>query len=109
MIKNYKIKLKKGDTVVVISGKDKGVTGKVIARHFQTNKVTVEGVNVVKKHLKPNKKHPQGGVIDKTMPIYVSKVAIVEPISKKPTKIASKPVTGGKFVRIYKKTGKEIK
>lgn len=109
MIANFKIKLKKGDTVVVISGKDKGKSGSIITTHTQTNKVTVEGINVVKKHLKPNKQHPQGGIIEKTMPIFVSKVAVVDPISKKPTKIGMKQTTDGKRVRIYKKSGKEIK
>lgn len=109
MINSYKIKLKKGDSVIVISGKDKGKTGKVLATHKQTNKVTVEGINVVKKHLKPKKQHPQGGISDKTMPIYVSKVAIVEPSSKKPSKISNKLSSDGKYVRVYKRTGKEIK
>jgi len=109
MINSYKIKLKKGDSVIVVSGKDKGKTGKVLATHRQTNKVTVEGINVVKKHLKPNKQHPQGGISDKTMPIYVSKVAIIEPSSKKPSKISNKLSSDGKYVRVYKRTGKEIK
>ncbi len=109
MNNSYKIKLKKGDSVVVISGKDKGKTGIVLATHKQTNKVTVEGINVVKKHLKPSKQHPQGGISDKTMPIYVSKVAIVEPTSKKPSKICVKQNSEGKNLRVYKRTGKEIK
>ena len=60
--KRFKIRLKKGDLVMVRSGKDKGKTGKVLATHPQENKVTVEGINVVKRHVKPNRTHPQGGI-----------------------------------------------
>ncbi|HSX05167.1 MAG TPA: 50S ribosomal protein L24, partial [Candidatus Saccharimonadales bacterium] len=72
----FKIKLKKGDTVQVLSGKYKGKTGKVLATHPADNKVTVEGINIVKKAVKPNKTYPQGGIIDITKPIWVSKVAV---------------------------------
>lgn len=105
----YKIKLKKNDTVIVIKGKDKGKTGKITAVHHKDNKVTVEGINIYKKHLKPNKQHPQGGVIDITMPIFVSKVAILDPSTKKPTKIGYKLDEKGTKIRIYKNSGKEIK
>lgn len=70
----YKIRLQKGDTVMVRAGKDKGKTGKVTATYPATNKVLVEGVNIVKKHQKPNKQYPQGGIIELTKPIDVSKV-----------------------------------
>ncbi len=83
----FKIKLKVNDKVEVISGKYKGKTGKVTKTHPKLNKVTVEGINIVKKHQKPNKKFPQGGIIELTQPIWVSKVKL----SSKPT--ASK---GGK-------------
>jgi len=76
--KVFKIRLKKGDTVVVRSGKYKGKTGKVAAVHPSENKVTVEGVNIVKKHVKPNKAYPQGGIVEVTKPIWVSKVGIME-------------------------------
>lgn len=105
----YKIRLKKGDTVVVISGKYKGKTGKVTATHPDENKVTVEGINVVKKHMKPNRQHPQGGIVEVTKPIWVSKVAIVEPTSKKPSKIGFKLDAKGVKTRVFKRTGKEIK
>lgn len=105
----YKIRLQKGDNVVVLSGKDKGKTGKVVATHPRENKVTVEGINIVKKHVKPNKQHPQGGIIDITKPIWVSKVAIVEPTSKKPSRIGMTVDKDGKKNRVFKKTGKEIK
>ena len=105
----YKIRLKKGDLVVVRSGKYKGKTGKVTATHPQENKVTVEGVNIVKKHVKPNQQHPQGAILEITKPIWVSKVGIVEPASKKPSRIGYQLSKDGKKTRIFKKTGKEIK
>lgn len=105
----YKIRLKKGDTVVVLSGKYKGKTGTITAVHPTENKVTVEGINVVKKHLKPNKEHPQGGIIDITVPIWVSKVAVVDSVSKKPTRIGYSLGKDGAKSRVYKKSGKEIK
>lgn len=105
----FKIKLKKGDTVVVTTGKDKGKTGKVVATHPALNKVTVEGVNIVKKHQKPNKAYPQGGIIEITKPIWVSKVAIVEPTSKKPSRIGTVVAKDGSRTRVFKSSGKEIK
>jgi len=109
MNKLYKIRLKKGDNVVVRSGKYKGKTGKVLATHPSENKVTVEGINVVKKHQKPNRDHPQGGIIEVTKPIWVSKVAIVEPTTKKPSRIGYKLADDGSKARVFKSTGKEIK
>jgi large subunit ribosomal protein L24 len=105
----YKIKLKKGDTVQVLSGKYKGKTGKVVATHPAENKVTVEGINIVKKAMKPSKAYPQGGIIDITKPIWVSKVAIVEPTAKKPSRIGTKVNADGTKTRVFKTTGKEIK
>lgn len=105
----YKIRLKKGDTVAVRSGKYKGKTGKVISTHPAENKVTVEGINIVKKHVKPNRTHPQGGIIEMTKPIWVSKVGIVEPTSKAPSRITYKIDKDGKKVRTFTKTKKEIK
>lgn len=104
-----KIKLKKGDKVIVRSGKHRGQTGKITATHPSENKVTVEGINVVKKHVKPNRQHPQGAIVELTKPIWVSKVSIIEPTSKKPSRIGYKVAADGKKARVYKKTGKEIK
>lgn len=105
----YKIRLKKGETVVVLSGKDKGKTGVITAVHPMDNKVTVEGINVAKKHVKPNKEYPQGGIIDITRPIWVSKVAVLEPTTKKPSRIGYEVAKDGTKKRVYKRTGKEIK
>lgn len=105
----YKIRLKKDDTVVVRAGKHKGKTGKITAVHPKENKVTVEGINIVKKHQKPTKANPQGGIIEITKPIAVSKVGIQDPTSKKPSRIGFKVDQNGKKTRIYKSTGKEVK
>lgn len=105
----YKIKIKKGDTVQVLSGKYKGKTGKVVATHPSENKVTVEGINIVKKHVKPNRVNPQGGILDITKPIWVSKVAVIDPTTKKPSRIGITVDDKGVKTRVYKKSGKEIK
>ena len=107
--KVYKIRLKKGDTVVVRSGKYKGKTGKVEATHPTLNAVTVTGINIVKKHVKPTQSHPQGAIVELTKPINVSKVSIVEPTSKKPSRIGYQVAKDGTKTRVFKKTGKEIK
>ncbi len=105
----FKIRLNKGDTVVVRAGKYKGKTGTVIATHPQTNKVTVEGINIVKKHQKPNKAYPQGGIIEITKPIDVSKVGLQDATTKKASRIGYKFDKDGKKVRVSKASGKEIK
>ena len=107
--KIYKIRLKKGDTVIVRIGKDKGRTGKITATHPRNNTVTVEGVNLYKKHVKPNKAYPQGGIIEMTRPIDVSKVAIVDPETKKASRIGYQMDKDGNKVRVFKSSGKEIK
>ncbi|MFA5003962.1 MAG: 50S ribosomal protein L24 [Candidatus Saccharimonadales bacterium] len=103
------MRLKKGDTVQVLIGKYKGKTGKVLTTHPTENKVTVEGINIVKKHQKPNKAYPQGGIIELTKPIWVSKVAIVDPSTKKPSRIGYKLDGKGGKTRVFKSSGKEIK
>jgi large subunit ribosomal protein L24 len=105
----FNIRLKKGDLVVVRAGKDKGKTGKVTATHPSLNKVTVDGINIVKKHVKPNREHPQGAIVELTKPIWVSKVSILDPTSKKPTRIGYKLDDKGAKTRVYKSSGKEIK
>lgn len=105
----YKIRLKKGDTVMVRAGKYKGKTGQVTATHPSENKVTVEGINIVKKHQKPNRAHPQGGIIEITKPIDVSKVGIVDPTTKKPSRIGFTVGKDGAKTRVFKSSGKEIK
>jgi large subunit ribosomal protein L24 len=107
--KQFNIRLKKGDTVVVRTGKYKGKTGKIVAVHPFENKVTVEGVNISKMHVKPTRTQPQGGIIDITKPLWVSKVSLVEPTTKKATRIGYSLKADGTKARVYKSTGKEVK
>jgi large subunit ribosomal protein L24 len=107
--KRYKIRLKKDDLVQVLCGKYKGKQGKIVAVHPSDNKVTVEGINIVKKHVKPNRAHPQGGIIELTKPMWVSKVAIVDSTTKKPSRIGYHIDKDGNKTRIFKASGKEIK
>jgi large subunit ribosomal protein L24 len=109
MQKLYKIRIKTGDTVMVRSGKYKGRTGKVLALYPKLNKAKVEGINVVKKHRKPTTQQPQGGIIDLTKPIWVSKLGIVDSVAKKPSRIGYKIAKDGSKVRVLKTSGKEIK
>ena len=107
--KQFKIRLRKGDLVIVRSGKYRGKTGKISAVHPRENKVTVDGINIVKKHVKPNQQHPQGAIVKLTKPIWVSKVSLVEPTSKRPSRIGFNVDAKGVKTRIYKRTGKEVK
>jgi large subunit ribosomal protein L24 len=107
--KIYKIRLKIGDLVVVRAGKYKGKTGKITATHPKENKVTVAGINVVKKHIKPNQTHPQGAIVELTKPIWVSKVSIVEPTTKKPSRIRYSIDKENNKTRVFVRGGKEIK
>ena len=103
-----KLHIKKGDTVFVNAGNDKGKTGKVLSVSVADNKAIVEGINLVSKHTKPNSKQPQGGIIKQEAPIHVSNLNLIDPKSNKPTRVAIK-VVDGKKVRIAKKSGEEIK
>lgn len=107
--KIFKMRIKKGDTVMVRSGKHKGKTGKVTAVHPKLNKVTVEGVNIVKRHQKPTQAKPQGGIMELTKPIWVSKVGLLDNTSKKPSRVGYKIDTKGVKTRFLKTSGKEIK
>jgi large subunit ribosomal protein L24 len=107
--KVYKIRLKTGDTVMVRAGKYKGKTGKVLKVHPKLNKVTVEGVNIVKKHRKPTQASPQGGIIELTKPIWVSKVGLLDNTAKKPSRIGYKTDAKGAKTRVMKSSGKEVK
>ena len=101
-------RIKKGDTVYVNAGNDKGKTGKVLSVDLAKQRVIVEGVNMVSKHTKPNAKQPQGGIIKREAPIHVSNLNLIDPKSGKPTRVGFK-VEGDKKVRIAKKSGEEIK
>ncbi|WP_307510219.1 50S ribosomal protein L24 [Paraclostridium ghonii] len=101
------MRVKKGDTVVVIAGKDKGKKGTVTKVFTKTNKVLVEGVNVITKHQKPTAVNPQGGIINKEAPIHISNVMPVDPETGKGTRVRFE-VKDGKKVRVSVKSGKEL-
>jgi large subunit ribosomal protein L24 len=94
---------------MVRAGKYKGKTGKVLATHPSLNKVTVEGINIVKRHRKPTQARPQGGIEELTKPIWVSKVGLLDTTAKKPSRISFKVDKEGNKVRVMKSSGKEIK
>ena len=99
--------VKKNDTVVVLSGKDKGKRGKVLSVDPKTRKVVVEKINMASRHQKPRKQGEEGGIIQKEIPLYASKVMSVCPKCSKPTRVAHK-IEGGKKVRVCKHCGAEI-
>ena len=102
-------KIRKGDEVIVIAGKDKGKRGTIV-RRIGSERVVVEGVNRVKKHVKPNPvKGVVGGVVDKDMPLHVSNVSLYNPATKKADRVGFKLLEGGKKVRVFKSSGEEIK
>jgi|SRR5690606_24224666 large subunit ribosomal protein L24 len=105
---NNKLHVKKEDTVIVITGKDKGKKGRVLAAYPRLNKVLVEGVNLVKKHTRPSQSNPQGGIVTQEAPIHVSNVMLVDPKTGEPTRVGYKILENGKKVRIAKKSGSVI-
>lgn len=105
----FKMRIKKGDTVMVRSGKYKGKIGKVLQVHPKDNKVTVEGVNVVKRHHKPMQARPQGGVENLTKPVWASKVGLLDNVARKPSRVGYKTDAKGAKIRILKTSGKEVK
>ena len=100
------MKLKKGDTVLVIAGKDKGKEGEIVRALPRENKVIVSGVNIAKKHQKQTKQTMQGGIIDRDMPVHASNVMLVH--KGKPTRVGYKIQADGTNVRIAKSTGEVI-
>jgi large subunit ribosomal protein L24 len=102
------IKLKKGDRVRVLTGKDRGKEGVIMRVLPQANKVIVDGVNVAKKHQKARSATSQGGIIDKDMPIPVPNVALLSPSDGKPTRVGYKILEDGTKIRVCRRTGAEI-
>jgi large subunit ribosomal protein L24 len=103
-----KLHIKKGDTVYVNAGNDKGKTGKVLSVDPKADRAVVEGINMVSKHTKPNSKQPQGGIIKQEAGIHISNVQLIDPQSGKPTRVGYK-FEDGKKIRFAKKSGEEIK
>jgi len=102
-----KLKVKKGDKVVVTTGRDRGMKGDIIAVYPKENKVLVSGVNLVKRHTKPSR-DSEGGIISKEMPINISNISLIDPKSGEPTKVGFKILSDGKKVRFAKKSGEVI-
>ena len=104
-----KLHIKKGDTVYVNTGENRGATGKVLKVFVDKQRAIVEGVNMVSKSRKPDAKHPQGGIIKQEASIHISSLNVVDPKTGKPTRIGRKLNEEGKLVRYSKKSGEEIK
>jgi len=101
-------KFRRGDKIIVITGKDKGKRGEIIKVITAKAKVIVSGINIAKKHMKPNKNMPSGGIINKEMPITISNLSHIDPKIDVPTKIGFKFLENGEKVRYAKKSGELI-
>ena len=101
--------IKKGDTVYVLSGEDRGKQGRVLSVDATKNRAIVEGVNIVSKSTKPTAKYPQGGIVKMEAPINISNLSLIDPKSGKPTRIGIRVNDKGEKVRYAKKSGEEIK
>ncbi len=104
-----KLHIKKGDTVYVNSGEDRGKQGRVLSVLVEKQRAIVEGINMVSKSTKPNAKHPQGGIIKMEAPVHISNLNLIDPKSGKPTRIGRRKNDKGVSVRYSKKSGEEIK
>jgi large subunit ribosomal protein L24 len=104
------IRIKKGDLVYVLSGKEKGKTGKVLLINHETQRAEVEKLMLVKRHLKRGRSPaaPEGGIVERNGSIHISNLALIDPESKKPTRIGTKLLENGKRVRIAKRSGAQI-
>ncbi|WP_349237889.1 50S ribosomal protein L24 [Lancefieldella sp. Marseille-Q7238] len=103
-----KMKIRKGDTVEVLTGKDKGTRGEVLRVIPKDNKVVVEGVAVVKRHMKPNAANQQGGIVEHEAAIDASNVALIDPKDDKPTRVGYSVKDDGTKVRVSKRSGEEL-
>ncbi len=104
-----KIHIKKGDSVMVITGESKGQKGRVLGVDRKKGRAIVEGLNMISKHTKPNSKAPQGGIVKKEAPIHLSNLMLIDPASGKPTRVGRRLNDKNKLVRYSKKSGEEIK
>ena len=102
-----KFKIKKGDKVVAITGKDKGKTGEVLRVLRKEERVLVQGLNMVKRHQRPSQVSP-GGIMDKEAPVHISNVALIDPKSSAPTRVGYKVVEAGRKVRVARRSGEMI-
>lgn len=104
-----KLHVRKGDTVYVNTGEDRGKTGRILKVLVKEQRAIVEGLNLVSKHMKPSAKNPQGGIVKQEAPIHISNLNVLDPKTGKPTKIGRRRNEQGKLVRYAKKSGEEIK
>ncbi len=103
-----KSKIRKGDTVVVIAGRDRGKSGKVLSVDVRAGKVVVEKLNIIKRHTKPNQKAKQGGILEKEAPLQISNVMYFCPVTQKPTRIGIRLQEDGQRVRFSKKSNETV-
>ena len=103
-----KLHIRKGDEVIILTGKDKGQKGKVLKVLVKEQKAIVEGWNMVSKSMKPSAKNPQGGIVKQEAPIHISNLSLIDPKSGKPTRVSIKH-EGKNVIRVAKKSGEEIK
>jgi large subunit ribosomal protein L24 len=104
---SVKLKIKKGDNVVVLTGRDKGKTGTVMKVMPKESRVVVQGVNIVKRHTRPAAGQ-QGGIVEKESTIHVSNVSLIDPKTSKPTRVGFKTVDGGRKVRVARRSGEVL-
>jgi large subunit ribosomal protein L24 len=104
-----KLHIKKGDTVIVLTGESKGRQGRILEVIRDKNKAIVEGINLVSKHTKPNAKSPQGGILKKEAPVHISNLMLIDPKSGEKTKVGRRLDENKKLVRYAKKSGEDIK
>ena len=100
--------IKKNDTVMLISGDEKGKSGRVLSILSSKDKILIESLNMIKRHMKPSKKYSQGGIIEKEAPVHLSKVMLVCPKCSKPTRIGNTMLENGKKIRSCKKCGEVV-
>lgn len=103
-----KARIKKGDTVMVIAGKEKGKTGKVLSVSPNAGKVTVEKLNIIKRHTKPTQTHKQGGILEREAPFAISNVMVFSQAVQKPSRVGIKILDDGRRVRILRKSPEEV-
>lgn len=103
-----KSRIRKGDTVVVIAGRERGKTGKVLAVDLGAGKVVVEKLNIIKRHTKPNQKAKQGGILEREAPLQISNVMYFCPVTQKPTRVGIRTLEDGRRVRFSKKSNETV-
>ena len=103
-----KLRIKKGDRVVVITGRDKGKQGEILKVLPKESRVIVQGVNLAKRHTRPSPADPSGGILDKELPMHISNIAHIDPKSGKPTRVGFKLLADGRKVRVARRSGETI-